>query len=159
MTFKISEKSKEHKRSELRFLDEWSVFSKSEKFIEEKIKLVKFNKREFTFLQIHNGYKPLIRVVWYKNLKNRYEHLWAFIRLNELNGKQRKVTVFDLGECPKGFFDIKLSVKNGVLKLFLNGRKKFVFDVSYWRKKSYFKTGVYLQDEGEAEIYIDEMKF
>ena len=158
MTFEISEEKNEHKRSELRFLKEWSVDCEKEKFIEERVKLVEFNKREFTFLQIHDGKKPLIRVVWYKNLKHKNNHLWAFVRLNEFDGEKRRVKVFDLGKSTKEFFDIRLSVKKNELKVCINNKEKLEFNVGYWKNKSYFKTGVYLQDVGKAKIYIDKIK-
>jgi hypothetical protein len=158
MTFEVSEEKNEHKRSELRFLKEWNVDTENKKFIEERIKLEEFNKEEFTFLQIHDGIKPLIRIVWYKDFKGMQHHLWAFVRLNEFDGNKREVRVFDLGLCPEDFFNVKLSVENAILSVYINGYEKFEYDVSYWKNKSYFKTGVYLQNTGRAKIYIDKIK-
>jgi hypothetical protein len=157
MTFRINEKENDHKRSELRFFDEWNVSTLKEKFIYERVKLVKFNKKEFTFLQIHDGNKPLLRILWHDRFKNRVSHLWAFVRLNELNRPYSEVKVFDLGETPNGFFDIKVCVQNSVLRVYVNGTNSLRYDVSYWKNPSYFKTGVYLQNPGEAEIYVEDI--
>ena len=65
----------------------------------------------------------------------------------------------DLGEAPKDFFDINVSVDNGFLSIKLNNIQILQnYDISYWKNSSYFKTGVYLQNIGEAKIFIDVLK-
>jgi hypothetical protein len=161
MTFKVSQEKIEYKRSELRFLDEWNV-TDAKKWLFERVKLVEFNKREFTFLQIledSSSPQPLLRVAWYENLKNQKNHIWAVIRLNNYEDSKAEVDFIDLGEVPRDFFDINVSVDNGFLSIKLNNIQKLQnYDISYWKNPSYFKMGVYLQDIGEAKIFIYMLK-
>ncbi|WP_456489067.1 polysaccharide lyase family 7 protein [Caminibacter pacificus] len=155
LTFDISENNiDDSKRSELRFYNEWNVSDNKVRYLYMKLKIVRFNKREFTFMQIHDSFSPLVRVVWFDDYKNEKNHLWAFIR--DENGD---ATGYDLGELSDDFFDVNMSVKSGFLSIEVNGIKKIDnFDVSYWQNLSYFKAGVYLQDIGRAIIFVDLLK-
>ncbi len=154
MTFDISEDNLDSKRSELRFYNEWNVSDDKSRYLYMRLKIIKFNKREFTFMQIHDNSLPLIRVVWYDDYKNEKNHIWAFIR--DENGD---ATGYDLGALSDDFFDVNMSVKSGFLSIEVNGIKKIDnFDVSYWQNLSYFKAGVYLQDIGRAVIFVDLLK-
>jgi len=157
-----------HNRSELRFKHIWKVDTATEKIMEAQVKLFPLNqKREFTFLQIHADStlkdkpvinKPLLRIVWYKELHNRYNHLWAVVRLSGDVNVQSYQKI-DLGEMPKGFFDVKISVLKNRLKIYLNDLKTVDMDVRYWDKYyNYFKAGVYLQDEGCAKVLFNKLK-
>ncbi len=154
-------------RSELRFKNEWSVADSNPHIIIARVKLFPLNeKREFTFLQIHADSnlkdkpvinKPLLRVVWYKHLRGAKNHIWAVIRACD-EANVMCYEKIDLGEMPKGFFDIKVEVKNSKLKIWVNGNLKVDKDVSYWNKfLNYFKAGVYLQDEGCAKVLFDKL--
>ncbi len=155
-------------RSELRFKNDWSVADSKPHIIIARVKLFPLNeKREFTFLQIHADStlkdkpvidKPLLRVVWYKELKCKKNHIWAVIRTCD-DPNMMCYEKIDLGEMPKSFFDVKVEVKNSKLKIWVDGKLKVDKDVSYWDKYlNYFKAGVYLQDEGCAKVLFDKLK-
>jgi len=158
---------KNHHRSELRFKDEWQVSTKTPKILEVKVKILPLTeKKEFTFLQIHpngNVYpymnKPLLRIVWYKNLRHRKNHIWAVIK-NTNNANDKKYLKIDLGKNPKQFFNVKIEVKNSKLNIWLNNIKKINnFDLEYWDGyRNYFKLGVYLQDNGCAKTMFNQIK-
>jgi len=153
-------------RSELRLKKEWKVNTKKNIALYARVKLFVLNaKREFTFLQIHADSnlpnsinKPLLRIVWKKELHNLRNHLWAVIRTssNVFNQSYQKI---DLGEMPKGFFDIVIMIKAN--KLSIKADNNYLikdFDVSYWKNfYNYFKAGVYLQDDGCAKALFERL--
>ncbi len=154
-------------RSELRFKNDWKVSSKNAKILEAEVKLFPLNeKREFTFLQIHADdtlknkpiiNKPLLRIVWYKELHNKLNHLWAVIRTCD----DPYIMCYekdDLGKMPKGFFDVKIKVQNSNLKIWVNNKLKVNKNISYWNRfYNYFKAGVYLQDDGCAKDLFNKL--
>jgi len=157
----------DHSRSELRFKNIWKVDTKTAKSIEAEVKLFPLNqRREFTFLQIHADStlkdkptinKPLLRVVWYKKLKGKKNHIWAIVRLND-NLVMKSYQKIDLGELPAGFFNVKISVMNCRLYVYVDGEKKVDKDVCYWSKYyNYFKAGVYLQDRGCSKVLFKKL--
>ncbi len=154
-------------RSELRFKNDWKVSNKNAKILEAEVKLFPLNeKREFTFLQIHADdtlknkpiiNKPLLRIVWYKELHNKYNHLWAVIRTCD-DSYVMCYEKDDLGEMPKDFFAVKIKVQNSNLKIWLNNKLKINKNISYWNRfYNYFKAGVYLQDDGCAKVLFDNL--
>ncbi|WP_457563118.1 polysaccharide lyase family 7 protein [Caminibacter pacificus] len=155
-----------HNRSELRFKNTWKVDTESEKTLKAEVKLFPLNeKKEFTFLQIHTDgtlkkvitiNKPLLRIVWYKKLRGKKNHIWAVIRLgDDIFSRYQKI---DLGVMPKSFFDVKISVYKNVMKIFVNGVEKVNINVGYWAKYyNYFKAGVYLQDDGCAKVLFKNL--
>jgi len=157
----------DHFRSELRFKNIWRVDTKQPKVLEAEVKLFPLNeRREFTFLQIHADStlkdkptinKPLLRLVWYRKLRGKKNHLWAIIRLND-NLLIKSYQKIDLGELPKDFFNVKISVMNSRLLVFVNDNKKVDVKVDYWDKYyNYFKAGVYLQDKGCAKVLFKKL--
>ena len=163
MTFFMCGKSN---RSELRLKNDWKVNTKKPVILQVKVKLFPMNqKKEFTFLQIHADStlpdsinKPLLRIVWEKELYNIHNHLWAIIRLNDKNkGKYLK---YNLIAMPKNFFTVKIRVQNSYLSVWVNNKKRLNnFNVDYWNKYyNYFKIGVYLQGDGCAKALFDEIK-
>ena len=157
----------DHMRSELRFKNVWRVITPEPKILEAEVKLFPLNeRREFTFLQIHADStlkdkptinKPLLRIVWYKKLRGKRNHIWAVIRLNDslLMKNYQKI---DLGQLPRVFFNVKISVLNGRLTIYVNGDKKVDVNVDYWSKYyNYFKAGVYLQDRGCAKVLFKKL--
>ncbi len=152
-------------RSELRMKKEWRVDTKKSISLYAKVKLFPLNaKREFTFLQIHADSnlknsinKPLLRIVWMKELHNFKNHIWAVIRKSP-NAYKQSYEKVDLGLMPKDFFDIKIIVKANKLNIIVDNAKKYNFDISYWsRYYNYFKAGVYLQDDGCAKVLFDKL--
>jgi len=157
----------DHFRSELRFKNIWRVDTNKPKVLEASVKLFPLNqRREFTFLQIHADStlkdkptinKPLLRLVWYKKLRGQKGHLWAIIRLND-NLLMKSYQKIDLGKLPNDFFDVKISVVNSRLVVYINGKKKVDVNVDYWnRYYNYFKAGVYLQDRGCAKVLFKKL--
>jgi len=152
-----------HKRSEVRFLDEWRVSTRKPKILEADVRLFPLNSnREFTFMQIHvdarNGglNKPLLRLVWMKNYKGVENHIWAII-LGDSSG--RVYEKIDLEKTPCDFFKIKIEVLKSKLKIWFNGKVKIVKDVGYFEKyKNYFKLGVYLQQKNCAKVVFRNIK-
>jgi len=157
----------DHNRSELRFKNDWKTDTEEEKVLEARVKLFPLNqKREFTFLQIHADStlknvptinKPLLRIVWYKKLRGKKDHLWAVIRLNG-NTFSKNYQKIDLGVVPNHFFNVKITVRKNFLKIYLDGELKVKKSVSYWKDfYNYFKAGVYLQDDGCAKVLFDKL--
>jgi len=152
-----------HKRSEVRFLDEWRVSTRKPKVLEADVRLFPLNSdREFTFMQIHvdarNGglNKPLLRLVWMKNYKGVENHIWAVILGDSSGIVYEKI---DLGKAPCDFFKIKIEILKNKLKIWLNGKVKVAKDVSYFEKyKNYFKLGVYLQQKNCAKVAFRNIK-
>jgi len=158
-------------RSELRQQREWKVETRNPQVLFAKLKLFPLDQtREFTFLQIHadsnrvgdNGKKinkPLLRLTWWKEQKNRYNHLWAVVRLSG-DVDEQKYTKIDLGPMPKGFFDVKIVVQNSQMRIYLNKKLKIDMHVTYWEGYwNYFKAGVYNQDKGCDRALFDRLSF
>ena len=156
-------------RSELRQQKEWKVETNIPQELFARVKLFPLDqKREFTFLQIHansnrvgdNGKKinkPLLRITWWKEQKNRYNHLWAVIRLSGDVNEQKYMKI-DMGTMPKGFFDVKIAVKNSQMRIYLNNKLKIDMSVDYWEGYwNYFKAGVYNQDDGCSRALFDKL--
>jgi len=169
MTFFMCQNDEnEHRRSELRFKNDWKVSDKNAHILEANLKIFPLNQdREFTFLQIHADStlknrptinKPLLRITWQYELHNIYNHLWAVIRLGTY--RHSKYAKIDLGKRPKNFFNVKIITQNSKLSILINNRKKISnFNVSYWNEfYNYFKAGVYLQGVGCSKVLINKLK-
>jgi len=153
-------------RSELREVKDWKVDTKKAKTLQARLKLSPdTQEKEFTFIQIHSDAhrnknpinKPLLRIAWYKNFHGKQNHLWAFVKVIDDDGIMWTKKV-DLGKAPKGFFDLKVKVKNNKMNITLNN-KTYKFDVSYWRDYwSYFKAGTYLQGDGCSRVFFDKLR-
>jgi hypothetical protein len=153
-------------RSELRRKNEWPVTTKKAKKMAAKLHPIPLGaKREFTFLQIHDtgtsANKPLLRINWRKEYRKKKGHLWAMIRLSDSRGDSEYQKV-DLGPSPVGqkWAKIKVEVKDGWMSIWRDGKRYVRKDVRYWRSgRNYFKAGVYLQDEGCAEVLFEKLEF
>ncbi len=157
------------RRSELRFQELWKVSTTVEKTLEGRVKLLPLNQsREFTFMQIHSDgtltyepviNSPLIRLVWKKDYRDIQNHLWAVIKLDTIDGAKNYLKV-DFGETPKDFFNVKISILNNRLNVWIDEDKKIDdFDVEYWADySSYYKLGVYLQDIGCSHSIYSQIK-
>jgi len=158
-------------RSELRQRDDFKVEDTKPHTLYAEVKLYpKTTQREFTFLQIHADptlnipnntsiNKPLLRVVWKKRYRNRYNHLWAVICTNtDVNNST--YTKIDLGRLEDRYHSFKIVVQNSRMKIYVDGDLKVDFDVSYWNGMwNYYKAGVYLQSNGCAKATFKELRF
>jgi len=86
--------------------------------------------------------------------KEPVNHLWAAIKTDN---EGVNTTHVDLGEAPAGYFDCDVRLVDGSMIIDVDGAEKANMDVSYWTFPSYWKAGVYLQDDGEATAYFDEL--
>lgn len=147
-------------RTELRHLTNWAV-SDVDRSLHARLDVVDQTCDQVTLLQIHDDAnagsgpnKPLLRV--YKSLtREPVNHLWAAIKVD--NGGEN-TTHIDLGADPGGFFDCDIKLQNERMTIEIDGVLKADNDVSFWTFPSYWKAGVYLQDEGEATAYFDELE-
>jgi len=113
-----------------------------------------------TVMQIHDDAnsgsgpnKPLLRI--YKhNAKDPVNHIWAAIKTDEVGVSTMHV---DLGEDPGGFFNCDIRLVDGNMIIDFEGEEKVNMDVSYWTWPSYWKAGVYLQDDGVATAHFDDL--
>jgi len=157
-------------RSELREKSAWHVSTLTAKTLFAKIYLFPLDQnKEFTFLQIHpdpkkvSQYattinKPLLRIVWRKKYRGKYDHLWAIIRLSTDTNDHNYLKV-DLGKRANNFFTIKIEVIKSRMKIFVNNLLKVYRDIHYWSGSlNYFKVGVYLQGDGCSKVLFDTLK-
>ncbi|GEM_PF-2433988 len=146
-------------RTELRHETNW-LLSEGDRSLHGRLKFVQQTCDQVTVVQIHDDAnagsgpnKPLLRI--YKHLtKSQGNHLWAAIKTNEGGENTQHV---DLGSAPSGYFDWDVVLENGALIINIDGVEKANEDVSFWTSPSYWKAGVYLQDDGEATVYFDEL--
>lgn len=146
-------------RSELRHETNWTL-SEGDRSLHARITVVKQTCDQVTVMQIHDDAnagtgpnKPLLRVYRHQT-KTPINHLWAAIKTD--NGGSNTTHV-DLGLAPDGYFDCDVKLVDGNMIIDVDGVEKANIDVSYWSFPSYWKAGVYLQDEGEATAYFDRL--
>ncbi len=168
INFKMCQEEDVGRRSELRFQELWKVSTDIEKTLEGRVKLLPLDQNvEFTFMQIHSDgtlkyepviNSPLIRVVWKKDYQGIQNHLWAVIKLDTVDGAKNYLKV-DFGETPNGFFNVKISILNNRLNVWIDEDKKIDdFDVNYWKDySSYYKLGVYLQGVGCSQSIYEKL--
>lgn len=150
-------------RSELRFLDEWSVRTSSTRRMVGVLTLPTplRGMKHFTWMQVHGGSKgkkPLLRLSWHekreqggKDLRNT---MLATVRLNNKSGDAGRFKKIVLGTRPSGRFVADVRVERSRLTVRLNGRKLVDEDVGYWTySTNYFKAGVYVQ-EGSPDARV-----
>ena len=146
-------------RTELRHETNW-MLSERDRSLHGRLKFVKQTSDQVTVVQIHddanagNGpNKPLLRI--YKHLaKSPVNHLWAAIK-TDVGGVN--TTHVDLGLAPTEYFDWDVILENEDLIINIDGIAKAREDVSFWTFPSYWKAGVYLQNDGEATVYFDQL--
>lgn len=142
-------------RSELRFIDEWSVASSRTRRMVGQVSLPRPSSQmeQFTWMQVHGGSKgkkPLLRLSWHRKRtqygKRLSNVLLATVRLNNRSGDGNTV-VYELGKRPSGRFTADVRVKRSRLTVRIDGRTKVDADVGYWKyPTNYFKAGVYIQE-------------
>ncbi|UII31616.1 polysaccharide lyase family 7 protein [Fulvivirga ulvae] len=147
-------------RTELRHETNW-VLSEGDRSLHGRLKFVEQTCDQVTVVQIHDDAnagdgpnKPLLRI--YRHLTKPPEsHLWAAIKTDD-GGEN--TTHIDLGLAPPDYFDWDVHVEDGNLIIAIDGEEKANEEVAFWTFPSYWKTGVYLQNDGEATVYFDELE-
>ena len=151
--------SGDSKRTELRNETNWDL-TQGNRSLHGRLDIVEQTCDQVTVLQIHDDAnagsgpnKPLLRI--YKhNAKSPTNHLWAAIKTNAGGINTMHV---DLGEDPGGYFSCDIRLVDGNMIIDYEGEEKVNMDVSFWTWPSYWKAGVYLQDNGEATAYFDDL--
>ncbi|OAV45800.1 hypothetical protein A3850_004935 [Lewinella sp. 4G2] len=147
------------KRTELRDLENWDL-TQEDRSLHGRIDIVEMTCDQVTVMQIHDDAnagsgpnKPLLRI--YKhNGRSPTNHIWAAVKTNE-GGVA--TTHIDLGEDPGGYFNCDIRLVDGRMIIDFEGEEKYNEDVSFWTWPSYWKAGVYLQDEGTATAHFDQL--
>jgi len=151
--------SGDSKRTELRNETNWDL-TQANRSLHGRIDIVEQTCDQVTVMQIHDDAnsgsgpnKPLLRI--YKhNAKDPVNHIWAAIKTDEVGVSTMHV---DLGEDPGGFFNCDIRLVDGNMIIDFEGEEKVNMDVSYWTWPSYWKAGVYLQDDGVATAHFDDL--
>lgn len=146
-------------RTELRNETNWNLNDEN-RSLHGRLDIVDQTCDQVTVLQIHddanagNGpNKPLLRI--YKHTaKAPLNHIWAAIKTDDGGSNTTHV---DLGEDPGGYFTCDIRLVDGNMIIDFEGEEKVNMDVSFWAFPSYWKAGVYLQDNGTATAYFDEL--
>jgi len=147
------------RRTELRYLSNWDL-TEADRSLHGRIDIVEQTCDQVTVMQIHDDAnagdgpnKPLLRI--YKhNAKDPVNHLWAAIKTDDGGSN---TTHIDLGEDPGGYFNCDIRLVDGRMIIDFEGEEKVNMDVSFWTYPSYWKAGVYLQDDGEATAHFDDL--
>ena len=147
------------RRTELRNEINWNL-NNANRSLHGRLDIVEQTCDQVTVLQIHddanagNGpNKPLLRI--YKHTaKAPLNHIWAAIKTDSIG---TNTTHVDLGEDPGGYFNCDIRLVDGNMIIDFEGEEKVNMDVSFWSYPSYWKAGVYLQDNGVATAHFDEL--
>lgn len=146
-------------RTELRHETNW-VLSEGDRSLHGRLKFVEQTCDQVTVVQIHDDAnagsgpnKPLLRIYKHQT-KSPVDHLWAAVKTDVAGSN---TTHLDLGLAPTGYFGFDVRLVGGNMIIDIDGEEKGNIDVSFWNFPSYWKAGVYLQDEGEATVYFDEL--
>ena len=146
-------------RTELRDLRNWNI-TQGDQSLFGRIDIVNQTCDQVTVLQIHDDAnagsgpnKPLLRIYKHQN-KSPLNHIWAAIKTDAGGANTTHV---DLGADPGGYFDCEIKLVNGNMIINFDGVEKVNMDISYWTFPSYWKAGVYLQDNGDATAYFDQL--
>lgn len=146
-------------RTELRHLTNWTV-ADGDRSLHGSLKFVEQTCDQVTVVQIHDDAnegsgpnKPLLRIYKHQT-KSPVDHLWAAVK-TDVGGSN--TTHVDLGLAPTGYFSFDVRLVGGNMIIDIDGEEKAILDVSFWTFPSYWKAGVYLQDEGEATVYFNEL--
>ena len=151
--------SGEDRRTELRNETNWDLNDR-DRSLHGRIDIVEQTCDQVTVMQIHDDAnagpgpnKPLLRI--YKdNSRTPTNHLWAAIKTDDGGVATTHV---ELGEDPGGFFNVDIRLVDGNMIIDYEGEERVNMDVSFWSFPSYWKAGAYLQDDGEATIYFDDL--
>ena len=148
-------------RSELRHETNWDL-TQADRSLHARINIVQqtVDCEQVTVLQIHDDAnvgsgpnKPLLRIYKHQT-KTPINHLWAAYKTDAGGVATQHI---DLGLAPEGYFNCDVRLVNGRMIIDIDGIEKLDVDVSFWTFPSYWKAGVYLQNEGEATAFFDEL--
>lgn len=138
-------------RTELRHNAHWSVAGE-EKSLSARLRFDEpqvTGKARLNIIQIHikdflgNDKGPLLMVSWREGHNGEEGRFVAKVR-QDFKPKNKKNKFYDLGSPPHAFTDIDVKIKEGVLRIFMNGEMKFEDDVSeFAAAPCYFKVGCY----------------
>ncbi|CAN8073788.1 unnamed protein product [Agarophyton chilense] len=106
---------------------------------------------EVTFLQVHCGVKPALRISWMRNFRGNEDAIVAILRLNaNENGDTEK---YYLGKRSSEMKDYVVLVKDSKIYVSIDGKKvgPSPMKASFWKSYScYFKAGVYIIHESKS---------
>jgi len=146
-------------RTELRHLNNWAV-ADGDRSLHGSLKFVEQTCDQVTVVQIHDDAnegsgpnKPLLRIYKHQT-KSPADHLWAAVKTDDGGSN---TTHIDLGLAPTDYFSFDVRLVDGNMIIDIDGEEKANLDVSFWTFPSYWKAGVYLQDEGEATVYFNDL--
>ena len=146
-------------RTELRHETNWSI-SDGDRSFHGRLKFIEQTCDQVTVVHIHDDAnagsgpnKPLLRIYRHET-RSPEDHLWAAVK-TDVGGEN--TTHIDLGLAPTDYFGFDVRLVDGNMIIDINGEEQANIDVSFWTFPSYWKAGVYLQDEGEATVYFDEL--
>ncbi len=151
--------SGDSRRTELRNETNWDL-TQANRSLHARLDIAQQTCEQVTVLQIHDDAnegsgpnKPLLRIYKHQT-KAPANHIWAAIKTDDggIN-----TTHVDLGEDPGGYFNCDIRLVDGSMIIDFEGEEKVNMDVSYWTWPSYWKAGVYLQDDGEATAHFDDL--
>lgn len=147
------------RRTELRHETNWDL-TKANRSLHARLDVVNQTCDQVTLLQIHDDAnagdgpnKPLLRIYRHQT-KAPFNHIWAVVK-TDIGGINNDH--IDLGEDPGGYFNCDIRLVDGKMIIDFNGEEKVNMDVSFWTFPSYWKAGVYLQDNGAATAHFDEL--
>lgn len=146
-------------RTEFRNETNWDL-TQANRSLHGRVDIVEQTCQQVTVMQIHDDAnagsgpnKPLLRI--YKhNGRTPTNHIWAAIKTDAVGVNTTHV---DLGEDPGGYFNCDIRLVDGRMIIDFQGEEKVNVDASFWTWPSYWKAGVYLQDDGEATAHFDEL--
>ena len=144
----------EHKRSELRFDDEFYFEDGTFRELDVKFKIKELNDAA-TFVQIHTKggiNKPILRIATYNN------KLKLFIYNGERYIKKTVLTWKDKSEILNKELSFKVVVKDKDLIVYFNNRKLIKVRINV-DELNYYKIGVYLQKDGTAAAEHYDIKY
>ncbi len=152
--------SGESKRTELRYENDWFI-SEGDRSFHGRMKFAEQTCEQVTVVQIHDDAnvgdgpdKPLLRI--YRHLtKTPVNHLWAAIKTDAGGVNTKHI---DLGPAPAEYFNWDVILEGGQLIVCIDSLEKARENVSFWTYPSYWKAGTYLQNDGEATVYFDELR-
>lgn len=151
--------SGESRRTELRNETNWDL-TQANRSLHARLDVAHQTCDQVTVLQIHDDAnagtgpnKPLLRIYKHQT-KAPANHIWAAIK-TDVEGVN--TTHVDLGADPGGYFNCDIRLVDGNMIIDFEGEEKVNMDVSYWTWPSYWKAGVYLQDDGEATAHFDDL--
>lgn len=149
----------ESMRTELRYEENYDV-NEANRSMHARIDIAEQTCQQVTVLQIHDDAnagpgpnKPLLRIYKHQG-RVPTNHLWAAIKTDAAG---INTTHVDLGEDPGGYFTCDIRLVDGSMIIDFQGEEKVNVDVSFWTFPSYWKAGVYLQDNGEATAHFDDL--